>query len=219
MVSIKLGSLEHLPPGSSGAWNTVRKGSCCSVTSAWGAPFPGPCVATAPSRPEGHLLRVVFPGDPVYNHNLDSTSHSSLTLPPSNRVSLSAYPQCVHAGGWHQRAVCGINRLPAAGTQRCSSCPVVLWAAPPEDTDLVFRASTALGPPAFPMGPSLCPTYLGSATTQAQEPQPPLLCTSGPRQPPRFPLPSPLPSQQPLWGRDPGWESEWGVKGVREIQI
>lgn len=215
MVSIKLGSLEHLPPGSSGAWNTVRKGSCCSVTSAWGAPFPGPYVATAPSRPEGHLLRVVFPGDPVYNHNLDSTSHSSLTLPPSNRVSLSAYPQHVHAGGWHQRAVCGTNRLPAAGTQRCSSCPVVLWAAPPEDTDLVFRASTALGPPAFPMGPSLCPTYLGSATTQAQGPQPPLLCTSGPRQPPRFPLPSPLPSQQPLWGRDPGWESEWGGQGCQ----
>lgn len=189
MVSIKLGSLEHLPPGSSGAWNTVRKRSCCSVTSAWGAPFPGPCVATAASRPEGHLLRVVFPGDPVYNHNPDSTSHSSLTLPPSNRVS-SAYPRHVHAGGWHQRAVCGTNRLPASGTQRCSSCPVVLWAAPPEDTDLVFRARTPLGPPAFPMGPSLCPTYLGSATTQAQGPQPPPLALHL-RPQTASPLPSP----------------------------
>ena len=117
-----------------------------------------------------------------------STSHSSLTLPPSNRVS-SAYPRHVHAGGWHQRAVCGTNRLPASGTQRCSSCPVVLWAAPPEDTDLVFRARTPLGPPAFPMGPSLCPTYLGSATTQAQGPQPPLALHLRPQT--ASPLPSP----------------------------
>lgn len=213
MVSIKLGSLEHLPPGSSGAWNTVRKRSCCSVTSAWGAPFPGPCVATAPSRPEGHLLRVVFPGDPVYNHNPDSTSHSSLTLPPSNRVS-SASPRhgtrelCVAPTGCQLRALRG-----AAVAPWCCGQPLLR-------TRISFSVQE---PPLAPLhsqwAPASAPHTWALPPLRHRGPSPPLLCTSGPRQPPRFPLPSPLPSQQSLWGRDPGWESEWGVKGVREIQI
>ena len=59
------------------------------------------------------------------------------------------------------------------GTQEVWQLPVVLWAGPPKDMDLISCASTPLGPPALPTGPSLCLIHLGLATTQAQGPQTP----------------------------------------------
>ena len=111
------------------------------------------------------------------------------------------------------RTDCGwVSRM--EHTQQAASCghsevwqlPVVLWAGPPEDMDLISCASTPLGPPALPMCPSLCLIHLGLATTQAQGPQTPRALHLGPQiaspllSPKSSPLPAATPGQGPRLG-------------------
>lgn len=134
-----ISQLAHLVPGTRPGQDPAAlsppPGVPPSQVPVWPLPLPGPKVTSSEWSSLETLCTITILAPPPIppRHFRHPTGYFLVCLSPTRPCRGLAPDSRV----WHQQAA-------SCGHQRYSSCPVVLWVAPPEDTDLISRASSPL---------------------------------------------------------------------------